>query len=290
MNAIRLLALAATFTATALAQVDPATPAVPRPGLPQLPGQQPGATTTGQTPATVPPPREPLNSVWVQPAQPLRFQGFPVFPSRLQGLGLYPNAANPGQPGAARPPADLLRLPPSAEAESDPGWPAWARTAGREPLPYAPELALLVRHGDRVWYSTEKEEPFVPLFFHDKLRTLRSGAVVEVRQAGEFELLLHSSSRLFCRGPTRVELLELGPSVVQLAIPVHSHWRLTASTTSAAPADPAAALLGALTGAAPAAAASSRAHTLALPDGSTLRFGHDDATRGPVDLICERAD
>jgi len=117
------------------------------------------------------------------------------------------------------------------------------RAREKEPLPFAPDLALLVRHVDRVWMRTNVEEPFVPLFFHDKLRTLQTGAVVEVRQNGEFELLLHDSSRMVARGPSTIELGKLTETEVNLRVTVLSWLRIRTSA---------------------------RQHNIELPDGSML--------------------
>jgi hypothetical protein len=153
-------------------------------------------------------------------------------------------------------PAPLL---PAAEPEV--GWPAWARTRDKAPLPFASDLALLVRHGDRVWFTTGGDEPFVPLFFHDKLRTLSAGAAVEVRQVGDFELLLHSSSRLVSRGTAKIRLRELGDATVHLEVSALTHLRLFASA---------------------------RKHRLDLPDGSWLELDPAQQTQPDYDIVLER--
>lgn len=266
----RCLALV-LLAGAAAAQVNPGTRGTP-PQLPQQPAgqqpQQPGAPAAG-LPVPPPPeqpqpgttlvrPQDPWNPIWVVPRPLPRFSGFPVVPSRLGGYGQYPQAA--GRAGAL---GDVpVPLPPATG--EDPGWPGWVRTAAKQPLPFSPGLALLVRHADRVWSRSSADEPFVPRYFHDKLATLAAGAEVEVRHVGEFELLLHDSSRLLARGPTRLRLVALSPEAVQLELPELTWMRLGASA---------------------------RAHTITLPDGSRLEFGAPaDATAGPADVIVARTD
>lgn len=256
--------MVALSAALAMAQVPqqpprPGTAQPTIPGQPNMPWANPVRSYNGQP--LLEKQFRPINSRWVTPPAAPAFTGFPTFPSRLSGYGLYPT--EPGKAGEPAPRPTLPLLPAPADPEAHRGWPEWARTASKEPLPFAPDLALLVRHGDRVWLSTEPEEPFVPLFFHDKVRTLRTAAVVEVRQAGEFELLLHESTSLFARGPSRVELVEMTPAAVRLRLPALSHCRLTAS---------------------------GRKHAIELPDGSHLLFGDDEATTGDVLVVVERAD
>jgi len=248
--------------------------------------QAPGAAAYGADPA---------NSQWVLPRTGARFQGWPVFPSQLRGYAGYPGllgapvvpTAPPGTaaaPGGAVPvPFPGLPLTLGAAAlppEPPPGWPAWSRLAGKQALPFAADQGLLVRHGERVWLQTEADEPFVPIPYHDKLRTVHAGARVEVRQAGEFELLLHDSTRLFARGPTLLTLDTLSPEAVQVDLQGLTWLRLGAV---------------------------GRAHTLVLPDRSTLHVAAakpaegaaeftpspgpvTTPTLGVTDLVFERAD
>lgn len=234
--------LAQSLFAVAQAQVQPPSMGAPSyrgpvqdPARPQgAGGQQPGTQgPEAVVPGTqLPGARNPLQVRWTTPNTPT-FQGFPVFPSQLSGYGEFPSAG--GVPS----------LPLVPAADEPPGWPAWARTRDKEPLPYAPELALLIRHVDRVWQRAAADEPFVPLYFHDKFRTLQPGAAVEVRQNGEFELLLHSSTRLVSRGPSRIELAKLTPTDVHLQVYALTWMRIGAMD---------------------------RAHTIELPDGSILRI------------------
>jgi hypothetical protein len=237
--------------------------------LARAPGAQQGnAATPAQPPQLrLVAPQDPLNPTWVTPPAAPRFIGFPVFPPSLSGYGNYPaGAPGAGAPGTAaqplrvpRPPAALgqattldfvaaLRaagvLPPVAEPDN--GWPSWVRTRSKAPLPFAPDKALLIRHSDRVWSRRSDDDPFVPLFFHDKLRGLDVGAAVEVRQAGDFELLLHDSTRVVSRGPSRVRLVALDEGAVELDVSRLTWLRVTGAR---------------------------RAHRVRLPDGSELRFG-----------------
>lgn len=195
-----------------------------------------GRTAEPLTPGTqMPGASNPLRTRWATPRRAAGFQGFPVFPSQLQGYG---NAPVPGGLPTAM-------LPPVPAEPEPPGWPAWVRLRDKEPLPFSPEQALLIRHADRVWHRASADEPFVPLFFHDKLRALQAGAAVEVRQVGEFELLLHKSTRLMVRGPSQVEIVELTATDVHLRIASLTWLRLGAME---------------------------RNHLIELPDGSVLRI------------------
>ncbi|MBL9078683.1 MAG: hypothetical protein JNL08_14330 [Planctomycetes bacterium] len=212
-------------------------------------------------------PRDPLDPVWGTLPRP-SFDGFPVFPSRLSGYGGYPQPARPLQPGqlpTVQFPPGLMPLLPVAAPEP-PGWPAWVRLAEREPLPFAPDRALLVQNSDRVWWRGTTDEPFVPLFFHDKLRALEPGAEVEVRQSGEFELLLHTSSRVVATGPTELRLVAMDAGHVELDLRSFTRLRVQARD---------------------------RDHVLRLPDGSRLEAAApapDEAAPGPVLLLLQRAD
>ncbi len=261
-HAIAVAALGLALLAPARAQRPGAYPGAPQPGQqqPQQPQplqQSPQFRVPGSLEGIGPgwaQWREPLNSIWVRPPQTPAFAGFPVFPYRLQGYGAYPGDTE-------RRPGRSLPLPPAAPLE--PGWPPWARTRDKAPLPFAADLALLIRHTDRVWHRAAIDEPFVPAFFHDKLCTLPAGAEVDVRQSGDFELLLHDSSRVVARGPTFVTLAELTPTTVRLHVPRLTHLRVMASK---------------------------REHTLVLPDSSRLRFGAAGAGDLPFDVGITRAD
>lgn len=237
--------LVATFGGTAAAQSGMPAP-TPRDVRPQDPLAPPGGTPPVDprrelpTPGTqLPGATDALRAGWSLPRPQPQFQGFPVFPSQLQGYGGYPSRGPAGQPGVGA----LPLLPPVPAEPVEPGWPDWARTRDKAPLPFAPDLALLIRNADRVWFRPNAEEPFVPLFFHDKLRTLSAGASIEVRQNGEFELLLHQSTRVQTRGPTAIDLLALTATEVSLRVRALTWLRLGAS---------------------------SRTHSVQLPDGSTL--------------------
>jgi hypothetical protein len=196
------------------------------PQQPFVPGtQSPGASN-------------PFLDRWNQQRPLQATRGFPIFPSQFSALGGY--ATTPDL--ATSPTASMFPAP--APAVDDPmGWPAWARLKTKEPLPFAPDAALLIRHAERVWFQSEAAEPLVPLAFHDKLRGLKSGASVQVRSIGEFELLLHNTSRLIARGPTRLHLDELAADKVTLRVPTVSWLRI---------------------------ATTGRAHAIALPGGGTL--------------------
>jgi len=234
---------------------DGTTPVTPQPGAPQ--GQDPFG---GSTPA----PRDPLDPVWVSPPAVLPFEGFPVFPSRLSGYGNYPSLGPSLGRSVDGVPQGFPLLP--LAGPEPPGWPGWLRLRQRQPLPFAEDLALLVQNSDRVWWRNEAEAAFVPLYFHDKLRTLKVGAEVQVRQAGEFELVLHSSTRFIAQGPTDVRIVALSATDVELDVRRFTRLRVQAMA---------------------------RDHLLRLPDGSQLRFAAlpgEGETEGPVLVLLQRAD
>ncbi len=215
-----------------------------------VPGQLPAAGPQGQLPVVGPgttspnvpgrvdrPLPNPNDSTWTQLTAP-SFSGFPVFPSRLSGYGGYPRSgAGPGLGPVVMP---LVPAPPEP-----PGWPKWARLRDRAALPFGPETALLVRNADRVWFRSEPESAFVPLFFHDKIVPVRAGAEVQVRHVGEFELLLHDGGRWIALGAADLRVAQM--TETEAVCEVRSFTRLRVH-------------------------GSQRAHTIVLPDGSRLRM------------------
>lgn len=219
-----------------------------------------------------------LTPIWVSGQAPNTFRGFPVFPSALRGYGGYPMAPSAqGQAGLANPFGGLMggnrlgpptlqlldRRPPLPPAAPETGWPGWARLRDRKPLPFAEDLALLVRHSERVWWREASDEPYVPLAFHDKLRTLKAGAEVEVRQAGDFELMLHDGSYLVSRGPAALSIAKLAADEVAVQFARFSWLRLFGRE---------------------------RSQKVVLPDGSSLLWGPatPELQGEPVDVYLER--
>jgi hypothetical protein len=185
--------------------------------------------------------RDRLNSTWSRPLQQPQFVGFPTFTSALSGAYPLPG----GLPGALPPGFELPVLPGAAAPT---GWPSWARAASKEPLPNAPELALLVRHSDRVWRRERPEDAFTPLFYFEKLDGLVAGAEISVRQRGEFELLFYDTGRLVASGRTDLRLGAMDEK--QVVVHVDTLWNLR------------------LEGA-------GRSHEFLLPDGSSLLIPAD---------------
>lgn len=198
--------------------------------------------------------RDRLNSTWSRPIQQPQFVGFPTFTSALSGA--YPSPG--GLPGAVLPgnllPGNLLpgMLPVPAPAPT--GWPSWARAASKEPLPNAPELALLVRHSDRVWRRERPEDAFTPLFYFEKLDGLVAGAEISVRQRGEFELLFYDTGRLIASGRTDLRLGTMDEQKV--VVHVDTLWNLRIEGAG-------------------------RAHEFLLPDGSSLTIPADPSDEPP---------
>jgi hypothetical protein len=192
-----------------------------------------------------------FDPIWMRPGVPI-FRGFPA--ARIGALGAYP------LPGDG---LEATWLP--AGPEVAPGWPDWVHASKKAPLPYAADKALLVRHSDRVWLRADATEAFVPLYFHDKFRTLGAGGEVEVRQSGEFELLLHDSTRVTASGRTAVKLRSLEAARVEIELAEFTRASIVATH---------------------------REHVVHLPDGSTLSVAalppEEDAQGARVML--ERAD
>lgn len=250
-------ALAALLTCSAPLAQQPSRPPQPRVqqqppdigGAGLLQGQQPGGQQPDQQPQG-----DEFGSIWGT-ALPHQFDGFPTFPSRLRGYGNYPLPVDPAAAAGGAGP-DLQTLSPGAllpllqaggapVAARQPDWPDWVHAQQKQPLPFAPDKALLVRQVDRVWWRSSAAEPFVPLHFHDKFTTLDVGGEVEVRQVGQFELLLHESTRVETRGPTRATIVRLSEQQVCLAFSALTWVRLHVT---------------------------SRAHEISLPDGSVLQI------------------
>ena len=190
----------------------------------QTPGAQSpaGQTPEGQNNATTDPDLQGVIPVWTRPPSQRRFQGFPIFPSELPGVGAYPRTLAE----LSKMPIDRPVLMPSAPVPIEPGWPEWLRDADGAEIPYSAEHAVLVRSVDRVWYRPPEEEAFVPLYFYDKLRGLETGAAIQVRKVGEFEVLLHGGGRLRADGPTELRMTELSAEKIELDLAHFTRLRI----------------------------------------------------------------
>lgn len=227
--------IAAAWAAPAgLAQVYPSQPqGQPQPQQPGGGGGFPQGEPRTQRPTTGDPDIDALTPVWSQPLRPAPFQGFPIFPPQLPGYGEYSSPRGLGMPKANL--AQLfqglafgqLNPAPTAAGGVETGWPSWARTQSREPLPYEPEAALLVRNTDRVWWRPPEEDVAVPLYFHDKLRTIRKGTAVAVREVGEFEILLYGGGLLSALGGTDLTIDAMDDKLVECTLRRFTHVRLT---------------------------------------------------------------
>lgn len=151
---------------------------------------------------------------------PAPWLGFPVQEASITDFGAYPLGA--GEAGAK---PIMLRPPPLAPDQPE-DWPTWLATKSKPSLPYQPDRCVLLRHSDRVWFRADPEEPFVPLYFWDKTRSLTAGAAVQVRQSGEFELMLHGGGRIVALGPTGLELRQMDDEAVQIEAKQFTHLRL----------------------------------------------------------------
>lgn len=239
-------------------------------------GQQPGPGQTpypGQSPPTQvrPLPQEPTGqpvqrlNEWDHPFSPhdtgaAPQQGFPLFPPALQGYGGYP----PPPKALTTPPEAIDGAAPPPQLPLPPDWPSWVQLKSGRPLPYAADLAVLVRSADRVWFRPPDEPAFVPLYFFDKMRALPAGSEIEVRQSGEFQLLCHGGTRVYSFGPAALRIQALAADRVQLQFAAFTHLRIVCRGP---------------------------AHEILLPDGSALRVaaeGEERERQGAVDLHLER--
>jgi hypothetical protein len=182
------------------------------------------------------------------------FQGFPMFPPSISGYGLYQPPPGWGQPPTPTGPPVML-LPEA------PNWPSWLRSSTQRELPYTVDQAVLVRHADRVWLKTAGDAAFVPLYFFDGARAVTTGTAIEVRQTGEFQLLLHGGSRVFSFGEARLQLGTLDQTTVALQIGTFTRMHILCRE---------------------------RAHDLTLPDGSHLRVAADPEPTGECMLVFAR--
>lgn len=248
--------MALAWCGAAAAQIQPLDPLNPQqPQQGQQPQQNPGGFNQAGMPNRNLPgsflsPQGPFSngynqgpdeftSIWSAPSTP-EWTGFPAFPARLQGYGNYPIPVDPNDPTGTG------LVPPLPAAEPEPnGWPSWVRLRARKPLPFSPEVGLLIAQSGRAWSRPSADEPFVPSLMHDEFASLPAGAGVELRTRGALEVLLHQSSRLEARGRTRFDVVALDEQRVTLAVHELTFLRLRAKA---------------------------RAHTLQLPDGSALEF------------------
>ncbi len=196
-------------------------------GQPQgIPGQAPAANTPGRDlrlptledlvgPDAIDP--DGLSSTWMPPQG---FQGFPVFPSQLQGYGIYPPP-----PGFAQPPGITDEQPPTLPA-SAPDWPTWIKQKRLADLPYDPANAVLVRQSDRVWLRVPGDDAFVPLYHYDTTRPLTVGCDVRVVHTGDFLLHFFGGARMASTGPTELHVEALDEQGVRLAVPVLTRLEL----------------------------------------------------------------
>lgn len=198
-----------------------------------------------------------FQSIWSVPSAP-KFSGFPTFPARLPGYGNYPlpvNQATGASPGGTA--ANNPFVLPLAPAEPEPsGWPTWIRAQAKKPLPFAPDLGLLISQDGRIWHRDADDQPFEPVLGYEKFASLPVGASVETRGAATFEVLLHESTRVQARGLTALKVTSLDEQTVHLTFTELSWLRLSAS---------------------------GRTNRFTLPDGSTIEFAAKQPP--PPDLI-----
>ncbi|MBL8724671.1 MAG: hypothetical protein JNK49_11530 [Planctomycetes bacterium] len=219
-------------------------------------------------PAETPVDSQRLDPRWSAPVSPIDVFGGAFGPGGFGALFGQPGAGPAGAPGAAAGMGQLFGAYPaeggispallglSALPPEPPDWPRNLIRRAVEPLPYVPTLALLVRFADRVWWRAPDEDAFVPLYFHDNVRGVPTGTAIEVRQTGEFELLLHGGGRLRAKGPTALQVLVLDEQRVELRLSIATHVQFAADV---------------------------RAQTLRLPDGSAVEVRAADPKAEPAD-------
>lgn len=196
--------------------------------------------------------RSSLYPTWSTGPTQVPFAGFrtPVAPT-LRAFGGYPLEQ---VLGTLMEPGELPLIPFAVRVSEAPDWPRWVRDRNAMPFPFVPEQALLVRHTDRVWVRGPQEDAMVPMYHHDRVRSVVPGTAVEVRHSGEFELMLHLGGQIMSQGPVALQIEQLTPELVSLRFAQLTKLRLQ------------------VTG---------REHHLQLPDGSTVVIPADSAAADP---------
>ena len=257
---VRIACLSALLGAAAAQQIPPSLGTPPTTLGQDPPNMQPYLPPQPGVPPPIgldKPSKDPFDPTWNRLDQAQRFQGFPVFPSRLSTYGTYPPAAGTGAQIPFVP-----SLPPVDPDVAD--WPSWTRLRARTGVPFTFDRAMLVRHADRVWWRKNRDLAFIPLYFYDKIGSIGVGGEVQVRHAGEFELLLFDSGRLVAQGPTDLRLAESTTTNVHVEVREFTRLRLQGSK---------------------------REHTFTLPDGSRLTIPvnpPDAEVGGPTLVVLDR--
>jgi hypothetical protein len=133
------------------------------------------------------------------------------------GFGAYPRRAGPGE-GAAQPRVPVRAPRPAPEPDPE-AWPVWLSPESRAGLPPASSSrAVLLRGADRVWFRDKDEPAAIPLAFHDKFRVTQAGSTVEVRDGGEFIVLLHDTTTLRFLGPGNLSILALAEEQAEFGV------------------------------------------------------------------------
>ena len=154
---------------------------------------------------------------------------FPSYPQAMQGFGSYPLLPGAKLPGVAERtvPRDGFR-PRPAPKYSHQLWPSWMLPGiGADGRVVTSDQAIVVRGGDRVWVLAPKETAYEALAFHDKMRFVRSGTGLRVRDDGEFSVAFHDGGQLRSTGPVtmKVEVLDEGVGHLRLDL-VSRFWLL----------------------------------------------------------------
>lgn len=189
------------------------------------PGWATRAPANQMTPQTLLPP--------VQPG----FQGltsvapvFSLFPSYPKGYGPPPKIGG-FLPENAPDPARIDWQPPALPRDHSGIWPTWIETGIPEAAKKtSPARAALARTADRVWFLAPDDTAFAPLAFYDKFRVVESGAFIEVRNKGEFQIAFHDGALLRSLGPVRLGLPKLANSVAELSLTSFRRFWLNAKT------------------------------------------------------------
>jgi hypothetical protein len=260
------LALASLVSAQVRSGSTAPAPLIPHPDLDPAPQQQQPQGQQGE-----PAPRDGFTPQWAPQPRAVPFNGFPTaFPKGLGAFGSYPLQSGAGGIGSLLG-SGAGALPVFAlPSEEPPGWPRWLRVNDAPELPYVPEQALLLRQAERVWWKSPSEDAFIPLYFHDKLRSVVVGTEILVHQTGEFELLLHGGGKVNSLGPTHVRVQAMDEKQVDLQFSTLTKLRVQLS---------------------------GREYALHLPDESVLTVPADvppatpdEAPEGPAILVISRAD
>ena len=142
------------------------------------------------------------------------YEGLPTYPDNVPGYGGYPGAA--GTPTESDP---AYRMPGVKARTDDDRWPSWIEDGkGGGVMRATADRGIVVRATDRVWFKDPEEEAFIPLVFYDRFRYLETGARIEVRGKGEFQMVLDGGANVRSSGPCGLLVTAMNEQEMALSV------------------------------------------------------------------------